>query len=184
MNAIETLSNEHGLMRQFLDNLALAAERIEAEQYPPREFFDKGVEFARMFADKFHHFKEEHVMFVRLAQKHKGEIDGRIETLRYQHERSRDLVKAIAGALDGYAAGNEMKIAELLENLSAYVSLLRRHIHIEDHIFYPMARNELTGEEMAEVQAEIEKELERRGADTFEVSHKLVTDMGSILVHV
>ena len=52
MKPLETLTNEHGLIRQFLDNLALAAEKIEDGLYPPREFFDKGVEFARVFADK------------------------------------------------------------------------------------------------------------------------------------
>ncbi len=183
MNPIETLKNEHGLIRRFLDNLAVAAEKIEAGQYPPREFFERGVEFARLFADRFHHFKEEHVLFMHLAQKHKGEIDGRIETLRFQHERGRELVKTMAAALDGYAAGNEIKIAELLESTAAYVSLLRRHIHIEDHVLYPMASEELTAAEMEAVAAEFDKERERHGHDTFETAHKLVVDMGSMLVH-
>ena len=184
MKPLETLTNEHGLIRQFLDNLALAAEKIEDGLYPPREFFDKGVEFARVFADKFHHFKEEHVLFVRLAQKRSGEIDGQIETLRYQHERGRSLVTGISKALDGYAAGDEMKIAELLENMAAYGTLLRRHIHIEDHVFYPMAQRELTAEEMAALEEMFQKERDRHGADTFEVSHKKVVDMGSMLVHL
>ena len=29
MDPLETLSNEHGLIRQYLDNLSMAAERIE-----------------------------------------------------------------------------------------------------------------------------------------------------------
>ena len=82
MNAIETLTNEHGLIRQFLDNLEQAAKKIEEGQYPPRDFFDNAVQFARTFADKYHHFKEEHVVFVRLAQKNKGDLDARIEALR------------------------------------------------------------------------------------------------------
>ena len=184
MNAIETLSNEHGLIRQFLDNLALAAEKMEEGQHPPREVFDKGIEFARTFADKFHHFKEEGVMFVRLAQKHGGEIDGQIDTLRQQHERGRALVNGMAEALDGYANNDAMKTADLLEKMSAYVSLLRHHIHIEDHIFYPLAAEKMTAEEMAAFEAEFEAERERHGAATFEQSHKLVVDMGSMLVHM
>ncbi len=184
MNPIETLSNEHGLIRQYLDNLALAAEKIEAGRYPPREFFDKAVEFARTFADKFHHFKEEHVMFVRLAQKRKGEIDGQIDSLRYQHERGRGLVNAIAQSLDGYAKGDPIKVADLVENTAGYISLLRHHIHIEDHLFYPMAKQELTADEMAALEEEFQKQRERLGPDTFEACHKLVVDMGSILTHM
>ena len=109
---------------------------------------------------------------------------GQIETLRYQHESGRSLVTGISKALDGYAAGDEMKIAELLENMAAYRTLLRRHIHIEDHIFYPMAQRELTAEEMASLEEEFQKERDRHGADTFEVCHKQVVDMGSMLVHL
>jgi len=75
MDPIETLTNEHGLIRQFLDVLSMAAEKIEEGQHPSEAFFEKAVEFARAFADHYHHFKEEHVLFVQLAQKKQGEVD-------------------------------------------------------------------------------------------------------------
>jgi len=181
---IETLSNEHGLIRHYLNVLALAESKIQEGQHPPREFFDKAVEFARGFADRFHHFKEEHVMFVRLAQKRKGEIDGQLDTLRYQHERGRNLIGGIARAVEGYAAGDMMKTADLLENMAAYISLLRHHIHIEDHVFYPMALEELSAEEMAALGEEFRKERERQGGEIFEVCHKLIVDMSSMLTHL
>ena len=89
MDPIETLSNEHGLIRQFLDVLSIAAEKIEEGQHPSEAFFEKAVEFARAFADHYHHFKEEHVLFVQLAQKKQGEVDAQLEALRYEHERGR-----------------------------------------------------------------------------------------------
>ena len=184
MDAIETLSNEHGLIRQYLDNLAMAIERIEQGQRPPREFFDKAAEFARAFADKFHHFKEEHILFTLLAQKHSGEIDAQLETLRHQHERGRSLVAAWARAIDGYAAGDPQKTDELLESLAAHIALLRRHIHIEDHVFYPLAKKTLSEEEFKALAEEFEKERKRQGERTFEQCHKLVVDMGSLLVHM
>lgn len=95
MRPLETLRNEHGLIRQFLDNLALAVAKLENEERPPKEFFEKAVLFARTFADTFHHIKEEHVMFVRLAQKNNGAIDGQIESLRHQHDRGRNYISAL-----------------------------------------------------------------------------------------
>jgi hemerythrin-like domain-containing protein len=184
MDPIETLSNEHGLIRQYLDVLAIAAEKIEEGQYPSEAFFEKAVEFSRTFADHFHHFKEEHVLFVQLAQKKKGEVDAQLEALRYEHERGRSLVTGIEVAVPGYAANDPIKTGELLENMAAYASLLRHHIHVEDHVFYPMARKTLTEQEFEVLAQEFEKQNEKHGSDTFERCHKMVVDMGSIVTHL
>ncbi len=184
MDPIETLTNEHGLIRQYLDNLALAAEKIEIGQRPSRAFFSKALEFAREFADRFHHFKEEHVLFVRIAQKRQGEIDPQLDALRYQHERGRELVAAVSRSLDGYEAHDGVKTSDLLESMAAYVALLRQHIHTEDHVFYPMARKLLSAEEIDALTREFAVDRERQGAETFERCHKLVVDMGSILTHL
>lgn len=184
MKPLETLRNEHGLIRQFLDNLALAVEKLENGERPPKEFFEKGVQFARTFADTFHHFKEEHVMFVGLAQKKSGAIDGQIEALRQQHERARNYNSAIVDALEGYAAGATIKTDEILENAAAYTALLRSHIHREDHVFYPMVEEALSEDEERGLEAEFENARQKAGQNVFESSHKLVVDMGSMLVHL
>jgi hemerythrin-like domain-containing protein len=184
MDPLETLSNEHGLIRQYLDSLNMAAARIESGQRMSEAFFEKAVEFARTFADKFHHFKEEHVLFVRLAEKKKGEMDAQLDALRLQHERGRELVAGIANSVEGYIAKDPMKTADLLQNMAAYGSLLRHHIHTEDHVFYPAARKLLDQEEMDQIAHEFEKQREKQGPDTFERSHKLVVDLGSILIHM
>ena len=128
MDPIETLVDEHELIRQFLDNLSMAINKLESGVGPPREFFEISIEFARNFTDKFHHFKEEHVMFAQLAQKKGGVFDGPIDALRHQHERGRNFITAISDSLDGYSKGNDFDITTLLENLAAYTSLLILHI--------------------------------------------------------
>ena len=62
------LQSEHDLIREFLDHLSLAVERIERGQYLDRDFFDRAVRLAREFADTYHHCKEEYVMFALLAK--------------------------------------------------------------------------------------------------------------------
>jgi len=184
MQPIEELVNEHGLIRQFIDNLSVAVEKIENGQRPSQAFFEKAVDFARTFADSYHHFKEEHVLFVQLAQKRQGDVDAQLDALRYQHERGRELITGMANALDGYVAQDPGKTADLLQNMAAYASLLRHHIHIEDHIFYPMARKTLTEDELAAIGVEFEKQREKHGSGTFERNHKAVVDMGSMLTHL
>jgi hemerythrin-like domain-containing protein len=181
MDPIETLKNEHRLIRWFVDLISRAAEEIDQGRLPPREFFEMGVEFARQFADTFHHRKEEHVMFVRLAQLRDGSIDGQIEALRYQHEQGRDFIRDIAEALDGYAVGDPVSIDNVRENAAAYASLLRHHMHTEDHVFFPMADATLTDQDVEELRSDFVGEQNRLGADTFARNHKLVVDMSDIL---
>ena len=40
MKPLEILRNEHGLIRHFLDNLALAVEKIQKAENPPSKFFE------------------------------------------------------------------------------------------------------------------------------------------------
>jgi hemerythrin-like domain-containing protein len=160
MDPIETLSNEHGLIRQYLDILSMAAEKIENGQRPSEAFFEQ------------------------LAQKKRGEVDAQLDALRYEHDRGRSLVTGIENAVPGYAAKDPIKTGELLENIAAYTSLLRHHIHVEDHVFYPMARKMLSAEEFKALGMEFEKQSEKHGHDTFERCHKMVMDMGSMVTHL
>jgi len=181
MDPIEILTNEHGLIRRFVDLLSIAVARLEIDDPPPRAFFDNGIEFVRGFSDGFHHKKEELVMFVQLAQKKNGAIDGQIEALRYQHDQGRGFIAAISGALDGYAEGDPNDTAVVRENAAAFASLLKHHIHTEDHIFFPMSQEAMTADELEELGRKFEKVQEVHGADTFQRYHKVVVDLDTML---
>lgn len=181
MNALEILTKEHGLIRQFLDNLSMAVEKIENGENPKREFFDRSLDFVQDFINKYHHFKEEYVMFGRLAQKKEGDLDAQIEALRNQHDHTRNFIVEISNYLDGYSKGEEFHTTKLLENLAAYISTLRRHMVKEDHIFYPMVEKELSDKEHQSLLSEFQKEEKKSGGDTFENNRKLVLEIGSLL---
>jgi hemerythrin-like domain-containing protein len=181
MNILQSLAHEHRLIRQYLDNLAFAVERLEHGERPPKEFFENMVLVAREFVDGYHHFKEEHQMFVMLAQKVKGRNDAAIEVLRYQHERGRAIITAIAQAIPGYHAGNEKDVLSILENSAAFGSLLRQHINREDSVFYPMAKKELSKEDQERLWEEFKRADEKAGADCFEKNEERVMKMAGLL---
>jgi hemerythrin-like domain-containing protein len=162
----------------------MACKKIEEGNPPSRAFFEKAVDVARNFADGYHHFKEEHVLFVQLAQKKKGDVDAQLDSLRQQHERSRELITAMAGALDGYEARDESQTQRLIESARAYSELLRQHIHREDHVFLPMAQGMLTEGELNGISKEFDRQREKHGGDAFERYHKEIVDLGSILTHL
>jgi len=181
MKPMEILMEEHRLIHQALDNLSIAIERLENEEKPPVEFFQKWLELYHSFILDYHHFKEEHIMFQLLAQKKQGTLDNQIESLRYQHERGRNFVTEVEHALKGNEEGAEIQTSTLLENAAAYVSLLRHHIHREEYVFYPMAEKSFSQDEEARLQGEFMKQTEKAGGRTLETGRKLVQEIGSLL---
>jgi hemerythrin-like domain-containing protein len=180
MEAVEILRREHDLIRQFLDHLSVAQIKMEQGQSPPVAFFRKAVEFARTFADKYHHFKEEYLLFTRLAMKKDGKIDAQLETLKYLHERGRSLIQAIDNTLEGYRRGGEVPRIEILENIAAYNALLRQHIRQEDRIFLLMAVSALSPQEDRELLEEFHREEEKMGGGFFERSRRLLQEMDEL----
>ncbi|MEE9518180.1 MAG: hemerythrin domain-containing protein [Candidatus Adiutricales bacterium] len=182
MRFIEILTEEHNLIRQVLDLFTLSVGQLEMYERPPTVFFDKAVDFTRNFADNFHHFKEEHVMFVLLAQKKSGLIDAQIDVLRHQHDRGRNFTAEISKSLKGYATEDEIATTNLVENLASYVALLRRHIHKEDYVFYPMAQQTLTDEEKDRLLGEFRAQAEKAGGLEFARKYRtLIQEMGSLI---
>jgi hemerythrin-like domain-containing protein len=177
MNPIEILANEHALIRQALHQFHLARRSLEDGVNPPVQFFEKAVEFARTFVDKRHHFKEEYLMFGKLAEKRHSELDAVVEALRNQHDHGREYVSEMANALDGYAKGKDAQVTIMLENLSAYTTMLRQHIQREDRIFYPMVEETLSQDELDDLAVFYEKQDEKAGEDALERSQDLVAEL-------
>lgn len=181
MNAIDILTAEHGLIRQYLDNLSFALGKIERGEKVPKIFFEHAVLFSREFIDKYHHFKEELQMFTLLAQKHGGQIDTAIAALRNQHEHGRNHVAEIDYAKEGYDLGQESETDTLIEHLAAYIAMLRQHINREDHRIYPMARELLNDEELDQLLVEFKRANEKAGGEFLAKNQDRVLKMAGLL---
>jgi hemerythrin-like domain-containing protein len=181
MNAIETLVEEHHLILRSLDLLTTAAERIARNQLPPKEFFEKAVRFTLEFTNRFHHYKEEIVMFGMLAQKHQGEIDAEIERLRDQHHSLHNYMNEISHSLDAYSKNIESEVRRLHRNLSDYIETLHRHISAENRIFYPMVVKALSRDEMRWLEEEFERYAAKEGPDAIQAHQTLVEEMAELV---
>jgi hemerythrin-like domain-containing protein len=96
-----------------------------------RQLIIDGIDFIRSYADKYHHAKEEEILF-----KYFDENLDIIKAMQQDHENARARVRAMLEAVDGK---DKETIAE---NLNAYRELLTDHIKKEDEILYPwMDRN-------------------------------------------
>ena len=180
MKAIEILVDEHDLIMRGLDLLTAAAEKIVRGQNPPREFFEKATEFTFNFTNKYHHYKEEIVMFRQLAQKHEGKIDAEIKRLRSEHDTLHSLMNEISYSLNAYAEGQDSEVRRLHRNLCEYIDTLNHHVTAENKIFYPLAAKYLSDAEKTALMAE----FDRAGAEEPEAMKKygaIIDDMEDLL---
>jgi hemerythrin-like domain-containing protein len=181
VNAIEILVDEHKLILRGLDLLTTAAEKIVRNQNPPKEFFEKAADFTLNFTNRFHHYKEEIVMFGLLAQKRQGEIDAEIERLRKQHDALHDYMNEISQSLDAYSKNVDSEVRRLHRNLSEYIETLRRHINAENRIFYPLVAKMLTKDEMARLMVEFDEYAAKAGPDAVKECEALIDEMGELV---
>jgi hemerythrin-like domain-containing protein len=179
MQSIRTLTREHGLILEQLENLGRARKGLEEGLWPPEGFFVRALAFAREFADRLHHFKEEFLLFGLLAQKKEGRLDADIGALRYQHERCRKALADIEQALPGYGSRDEFAATALAMGLAGYVTLLRRHVFLEENVFFPLAAGALTAEEDAELCRHFAEEAE--GRDFMAEGRRQVAEMTAML---
>jgi len=137
------LVTEHLLIKRMLALIERFAPLTAAGKFSDWQFYLDGVDFIRHYADRFHHAKEEDVLFEALVANGMPRQNSPVAAMLMEHDQGRAYVRAMeAGALKaiGGEAGQEQIIAE---NALAYAALLREHISREDEILYPLAERVL-----------------------------------------
>lgn len=136
----EILSEEH----QNILKVALALEKecdaLKSGKGMDKAFFEKAVDFIKNYADKFHHAKEEEILFVELCRDSVQMHCNPTQQMLYEHDLGRNFVK---GLEEGLKQNNKAKV---IENARGYAQLIQEHIFKEDNILYPMANEALDQE--------------------------------------
>ncbi len=137
---MKRLVDEHVLIKRFL---ALVPEIIEATDLSDgsdRHRIHDGVDFIRSYADRFHHAKEEDILFAC--------FDKDLDILKVMHEDHRrgrasvrDLVDAL-GRSDGEGVAASLRL---------YSEILSEHIKKEDEILYPWMDRNLSTKQVGEL---------------------------------
>ena len=128
---MKKLVDEHTLIKRMVALIPGVIDSLDLESEAGRQIIRDVIEFIRFYADKYHHAKEEEILF-----KFFDENLSIIETMHQDHETARAHVRAILAALD------EKDKDGVTEHLKAYQELLSEHITKEDGILYPwMDRN-------------------------------------------
>lgn len=137
---------EHQLILRMIALVEQQAALVGSGRSRDWQFFLDAVDFIRNFADRFHHAKEEDVLFVALVANGMPARQSPIEAMHLEHEQGRLHVRALEEAARRALAGEAGQEADITLHARAYAQLLRGHIDKEDHILYPLAERVLPEE--------------------------------------
>jgi hemerythrin-like domain-containing protein len=157
---------EHKLILRMIALLEKNVELLEAGRFTDWNFFLDGVDFIRHYADRFHHAKEEDVLFQALVKNGMPEQNSPVAAMLMAHDQGRAFVRGMEQAAQRALAGEPAPVAAIAENARGYIALLRDHIDKEDTILYPLAERILPeGVRPAMVEAYADAEAKTPGLE-------------------
>ncbi len=137
---LRALVDEHVLIKRWVEVIPSVLAGTDVNTTEDRQLLLDGVDFIRSYADRFHHAKEEDILF-----KYFDETQAIIQAMLADHETARDHVRQVIEAVDRRDAD------QVTEHLRAYGELLSGHIRREDEILYPWMDRELTTTQVGEL---------------------------------
>ncbi|MDY0301558.1 MAG: hemerythrin domain-containing protein [Trichlorobacter sp.] len=133
------LMEEHQLILRMITVLEKNAALTEKGSFTDWQFYHDAVDFIRQYADRFHHAKEEDVLFEVLVENGMPREHSPVAAMVMEHEQSRLLVANLVQAVKDAETGNSASYGKIAENALGYAALLRDHIAKEDGVLYPLS---------------------------------------------
>lgn len=132
---IKVLLNEHDIITSAID-IAKEAEKLIAKDVIAYEkTIRELIHFFRIYADKYHHNKEEQILFPEMNKKNELLEDGVIKEMLENHEDFRSMIKDIETFLD------KKDFVKAQQKLHVYSEALLDHIAVENDEVFHMAES-------------------------------------------
>lgn len=135
----KALVEEHRLILRMIALLEKNAPVTAEGKYLNWQFYVDGLDFIRQYADRFHHAKEEDVLFNALVDNGMPKEHSPVAAMLMEHDQGRSFVRAMEAAVQEAQAGRTDAYQTIADNALGYAALLRDHISKEDDILYPLA---------------------------------------------
>ena len=167
---VKELVDEHVLIKRWL---ALVPKVIEILKEGNRDIWEQvreGALFCRHYADKFHHAKEEDILFTFVDQE--SEI---IKIMLDDHVFGRENVGLILEAAD------EKDSQKAIKSLQAFWEMLTEHIKKEDEILFPWIDRKLSSKQVGQLFSKFSV-VNNEMADDTRKYEKVITDLEKIIL--
>lgn len=155
---LQQLVEEHAWIKRMLAVLPVLLRESERTGVFGVELMHGLLDFIRGYADRFHHLKEEDILFDYVDPE-----EALVRVIHQDHARAREYVKTAAAAVESGEA------PVVRRALRSYRQLLAEHIDKEDHVLYPYLDRGLSTHQVgelfgrfAEAEAQLEKDVPER----------------------
>jgi hemerythrin-like domain-containing protein len=160
---MKTLVDEHVLIKRWITLIPQVLETIDVNSPRDMEMVREGIDFIRSYADRFHHAKEEDILF-----KYFDENAPILKKMLDDHATGRGHVRALIEAVE------KRDKPAISEHLLAYGELLKEHIREEDEILYPWMDRNLSTKQVGELHSKFGDADVRSGEEVTERCRRFV----------
>ena len=143
--SMKVLFDEHEIIVNAIDTARQAKSLIGKEDDAYEKLVHQLIGFFRNYADKYHHFKEEEILFPEMAKRNELLSDGVIKEMFENHADFRDMIKEIEKSLI------EKKYPQAQQQLEKYTEALLDHIAVENDEVFQTAESIFTEEELEKI---------------------------------
>ncbi|MBS4021020.1 MAG: hemerythrin domain-containing protein [Dethiobacter sp.] len=166
---VRELVDEHKLIKRWLSLIPRVVDLMNRSGLD-RQLINNGLDFIRSYADRFHHAKEEDLLF-----KYVDESQEIIQAMYSDHITGRGHVQSIVKGLE------QDDMETVREHLFAYRELLTGHIKKEDEILFPWIDRQLTAKNIAQLSADFSGVNAGAGEGFEEKYQVFVTDLEKLV---
>lgn len=153
MQGIDVLADEHKNILKFINFLKKICCDILEGGKADTELLRECIAFGRNYADKYHHGKEEEILFKVMIEQ-SGDVAQKLirHGMLVEHDLARYYLTELENSINAFEtnSGTEYKY-NVIVNAGSYANLLKRHIEKEDTVVYTFAKRELTDGELEKV---------------------------------
>lgn len=156
MDCIDSMMQEHEVIYRFVGIIQAACCRILEGCDPDVDDFHKMVSFARGYADRHHHGKEEKILFREMTERLGPAAQKVVRNgMLVEHDLGRLHMNELEQALLRYEQSRTIKDKlNIITHACGWAALLKRHMDKENTVVYMFARRELSAEVMEQIDRE------------------------------
>ena len=182
MKAIEILVEEHESILKMIKVTEIILNTDDAAKINMAHI-ESIIDFVKNFADKYHHLKEEDVLFIEMEKHGMSTRFGPIAVMLAEHDEGRNYINQAVDSIDKFKLGDTSAFGKIKGNLLNYCTLLTNHIAKENNILYPMAEQILP----ANIKLAMSENFKETNSATIENEYfdkylKLVAELSEIYI--
>lgn len=171
------LKHEHRIIERVLRALDGVCMRLEGGNRVPAAALLEIVGFITTFADRYHHGKEERLLFPALERRGITRDGGPLGVIEYEHQVERELIADLEQAIDLYQEGDVDAAQRFVDAARAYLRLLVGHIEKEDSILFRIGDEVMDDEEKVALAASFKQTDAALGNHSLQDYERLASEL-------